>query len=89
MGIVAWIVFGLAVGIVARAVVPGRQAMGFVPTALLGIAGGVIGGVLAEVLWGSPATAVRSQGFVGSVMGAMVLLVVVELATAPRRRGAI
>ena len=45
---VSWIVFGLFVGIVARLLVPGRQRIGVLWTLGLGIAGAVIGGVIAE-----------------------------------------
>ena len=37
MGIIAWIVFGFVVGLIARAVVPGRQGLGFIMTTVLGI----------------------------------------------------
>ncbi len=43
MGIIAWIVFGFIVGLIARAIVPGRQGMGLLMTALLGIF--IVGGV--------------------------------------------
>ena len=45
---ISWIVFGLFVGIVARLIVPGRQRIGVLWTLGLGIAGSVIGGVIAE-----------------------------------------
>jgi uncharacterized membrane protein YeaQ/YmgE (transglycosylase-associated protein family) len=51
MGIISWIIWGLFVGAIARLLLPGRQAIGFLWTIALGIAGAVIGGVLAtEVL---------------------------------------
>ncbi|MBX5470565.1 MAG: GlsB/YeaQ/YmgE family stress response membrane protein [Thermoleophilaceae bacterium] len=51
MGILSWIVWGLVVGAVARLLHPGRQAIGFVMTIALGIAGSLIGGfVSTEVL---------------------------------------
>jgi uncharacterized membrane protein YeaQ/YmgE (transglycosylase-associated protein family) len=64
--------FGLVVGIVAKFLMPGHDPGGFIVTALLGIAGGWVGGQLGQWLgWykeGSPA------GFGLSVVGAMVLL---------------
>ena len=86
MGIIAWIVFGFVIGLIARAVVPGRQAMGFVMTTLLGVAGGIVGGLVASALGGGPATGFRTAGFLGSVLGAIILLHVAGMVTGPRHR---
>ena len=51
MGIISWIIWGLFVGAIARLLLPGKQAIGFLWTIGLGIAGSIIGGFLAtEVL---------------------------------------
>lgn len=86
MGIIAWIVFGFIVGLIARAVVPGKQGMGFVLTTLLGVAGSLVGGLVASALSGGSATAFQPSGFLGSLIGAVVLLVVAGLVMRPRRR---
>jgi uncharacterized membrane protein YeaQ/YmgE (transglycosylase-associated protein family) len=86
MGIIAWIVFGFIVGLIARAIVPGRQSMGLVMTALLGIAGSVIGGLIASALGSGDATGFHGAGFIGSLLGAIVLLFLAERVTGPRRR---
>jgi uncharacterized membrane protein YeaQ/YmgE (transglycosylase-associated protein family) len=87
MGIIAWIVFGFIVGLIARALVPGKQGMGFIMTTLLGVAGSLIGGVVASALFGSgDATRFHPTGFIGSLIGAIVLLLVVGMATGGRRR---
>jgi uncharacterized membrane protein YeaQ/YmgE (transglycosylase-associated protein family) len=74
MHIIGWIVFGLVVGIVAKFLMPGRDPGGFVLTAVLGIAGALVGGFLGRSLgWyreGDPV------GFVVAVLGAILLLVV-------------
>jgi uncharacterized membrane protein YeaQ/YmgE (transglycosylase-associated protein family) len=88
VGVIAWIVFGLIVGLVARAVVPGRQSMGFVMTTLLGVAGSLAGGLVATALAGGADAGLRTSGFVGSVVGAIVLLIVAGMVTAPRKRTA-
>jgi uncharacterized membrane protein YeaQ/YmgE (transglycosylase-associated protein family) len=71
-GILGWIVFGLVVGIVAKLMMPGRDPGGFVITALLGIAGALVGGFLGRAMGlygpGDPA------GFLMSTLGAVVLL---------------
>ncbi len=86
MGIIAWIVFGFIVGLIARALVPGRQGMGFIMTTLLGVAGSLIGGVVASALWGGSATRFEPSGFIGSLIGAIVVLVIAGMVMGPRRR---
>ncbi len=49
MGILAWIIFGFIIGLIARAVVPGKQALGFVMTTVLGIVGSIVGGIAALI----------------------------------------
>lgn len=88
MGIIAWIVFGFIVGLIARAVVPGKQGMGLIMTTLLGVAGSLIGGVVATALFrgGGTATGFHPTGFIGSLIGAVLLLVIAGMVTGPRRR---
>jgi uncharacterized membrane protein YeaQ/YmgE (transglycosylase-associated protein family) len=86
MGIIAWIVFGFIVGLIARAVVPGKQGMGFVMTTLLGVAGSLVGGLVASALSGGSATGFHATGFLGSLIGAVVLLVIAGMVMGPRRR---
>lgn len=50
MGIIAWIVFSLIAGVIAKLVMPGRDGGGFILTCILGIIGVVVGGWLAP-LW--------------------------------------
>jgi uncharacterized membrane protein YeaQ/YmgE (transglycosylase-associated protein family) len=86
MGIIAWIVFGFIIGLIARALVPGRQSMGFIMTTVLGVAGSLIGGFVGQAISGGDATGFHGAGFIGSLIGAIVLLLVVGAATGPRRR---
>jgi uncharacterized membrane protein YeaQ/YmgE (transglycosylase-associated protein family) len=76
---IATIVIGLIVGILARFLMPGRDPMGFVLTAILGIIGAALGGWLGRVMGlysaGEPA------GFVMAVIGAMVVLFIYRLLT--------
>jgi uncharacterized membrane protein YeaQ/YmgE (transglycosylase-associated protein family) len=70
-------IFGLIVGLVARALLPGRDPAGLIVTCLLGIAGGWVGGWLGKQLGmykeGSPV------GFLMSVVGAMILFFVYRM----------
>ena len=87
MGIIAWIVFGFVVGLIARAVVPGRQGMGFILTTVLGVAGALIGGLVSSALFGGgSATRFEPAGFIGALIGAILLLVIFGAVTGPRRR---
>lgn len=50
MGILAWIIFGLIVGAIAKFIMPGTQGGGWLITIILGIVGALIGGFLAGAL---------------------------------------
>jgi uncharacterized membrane protein YeaQ/YmgE (transglycosylase-associated protein family) len=76
MSILMFILFGLIVGFLARAIMPGRQSMGFVGTALLGMAGSFLGGILGNVIQGVPILTLHSSGFIGSVIGALLVLAI-------------
>ena len=71
-GVLGWIVFGLVVGIIAKLVMPGRDPGGFIVTALLGIAGALLGGFIGRFagLYGPGDAA----GFIMSTLGAVALL---------------
>jgi uncharacterized membrane protein YeaQ/YmgE (transglycosylase-associated protein family) len=51
MGIIAWIILGLAAGLIARMLVPGKSREGIVITTLIGIAGALLGGFLATKMF--------------------------------------
>ncbi len=76
MAVLGWIVFGLVIGLIARAIMPGAQPMGFILTALLGIAGSFIGGWLGTLLFGNGGQpdASHAAGWIGSIIGALILL---------------
>jgi uncharacterized membrane protein YeaQ/YmgE (transglycosylase-associated protein family) len=86
MGIIAWIVFGFVIGLLARAVVPGRQHMGLIMTTLLGVAGSLAGGLVASAIGGGSLTDLHGAGFLGSLIGAVLLLVIAGVATRPRHQ---
>ena len=52
MGIISWAIWGLFVGLVARALLPGRQPLGFLWTIALGLAGSLVGGFVATEILG-------------------------------------
>jgi uncharacterized membrane protein YeaQ/YmgE (transglycosylase-associated protein family) len=72
MGILAWILFGLVVGIIAKLLMPGRDPGGFIVTILLGIAGALLGGFIGRAMgFYGPG---QSAGWLMSIGGAIVLL---------------
>jgi uncharacterized membrane protein YeaQ/YmgE (transglycosylase-associated protein family) len=50
--IIGWIVFGLIAGLIAKAIMPGKDPGGCIITTLLGIAGALIGGFIGRALFG-------------------------------------
>lgn len=75
MGIIAWIVFGLLAGLVAKLLMPGRDPGGFFITILIGIAGALVGGFIASGLGFGGITGFNLGSFVIAVAGAIVLLI--------------
>jgi uncharacterized membrane protein YeaQ/YmgE (transglycosylase-associated protein family) len=77
MGIISAIFIGLIVGAIAKFLMPGRDPGGWIVTILIGLAGSFIGTYLGQALAfyraGEPA------GFVGSIVGAMILLLLYRL----------
>jgi len=73
-GILGWIIFGAIVGIVAKLLHPGRDPGGFLVTILLGIAGSVLGGFVGHAI--GLYRQGQGAGFIMSVLGAIVLLVI-------------
>ena len=86
--IIYLLIVGIIAGYLARLLVPGRDNIGFGRTVLLGIVGSFIGGFLGYVLMGKDMAdgAVQPSGIVGSILGAVLALVVYNAAT--HRRGA-
>lgn len=68
------ILIGFVVGLIARAIMPGSQKMGFIMTSVLGIAGS-----MAAFYGGAALGLTGPVGFIGSVIGAIVLLFAYEL----------
>lgn len=77
MSIILFVVFGLVVGLLARAILPGRQSMSMGMTALLGIAGSFMGGFVMSLITHSRFDEFNTAGLIGSVAGSLLLLVLV------------
>jgi uncharacterized membrane protein YeaQ/YmgE (transglycosylase-associated protein family) len=76
MGVILFILFGLIVGLVARALMPGRQPMGFILTALLGMAGSFVGSYIGGLIQGDGDVVVADDPYnwIGAILGTLLLL---------------
>lgn len=82
MSIIIMIIVGFIVGLIARAIMPGSQSLGIIMTTILGIVGSVVAGFLGQSLgWYTPG---EPAGWIGSVVGAIIVLFVVGLVTKKR-----
>lgn len=87
MGIIGWIILGLAAGAIAKAILPGNQGGGWLITLLLGVVGALLGGFI-----GSAVFRIGLEGFFSiqtwllAIGGAIVVLLIYGLATRGSRR---
>jgi uncharacterized membrane protein YeaQ/YmgE (transglycosylase-associated protein family) len=87
--IVVLIVIGLIVGLVARLLVPGRDNIGLLGTILLGIVGSFVGGFLWELVefHHIETDHFQSVGIIGSIIGAIVVLLILRVTGQERGHG--
>ncbi|AYR21088.1 MULTISPECIES: GlsB/YeaQ/YmgE family stress response membrane protein [Alcaligenes] len=77
MGIISMIIVGFIVGLLARAIMPGDQKMGWIMTTILGIVGAFVAGYLGQAMgWYVPG---QGAGWIGSIVGAIIVLFVYGL----------
>ena len=79
MGIIAWIVFGLLAGWVAKMLVPGRDPQGCIITMVIGVLGAVIGGFIGSWLGFGAVTGFNLKSFLIAVVGSVLLLALYHL----------
>ena len=88
MGILSWIVIGLLAGLLARAIVPGKQSLSIWMTLLLGLAGSLLGGFIASLFTDARGfNAFEPSGLIGSVLGAIAVLLIYGWAVSRRQGG--
>jgi uncharacterized membrane protein YeaQ/YmgE (transglycosylase-associated protein family) len=73
------ILIGIVIGVLARLILPGRQHIGFFVTILLGIAGAVIGGVIASAIGEGD---IWELNFVGTIVGIVAAIGLIAAAEA-------
>ncbi len=77
------LIIGLIVGAIAKFIMPGKDPGGIIVTILIGIAGALLAGFLGRALgWYTEGDA---AGFIASVIGAILLLLIYRLLTGNRR----
>ena len=83
MSIIAWIVLGLAAGLLANMLIPGRRQQGLILTCLIGIAGALLGGWLATKLFHIRTLHgfFNASTWLTAIAGAAVLLLAYHLVT--------
>ncbi|MGZ5584342.1 MAG: GlsB/YeaQ/YmgE family stress response membrane protein [Usitatibacter sp.] len=83
MSIIWAIIIGFIVGLVAKFLMPGRDPGGFIITTLLGIVGALVATFLGQALgiYGAG----QSAGFIGAVVGAIIVLAIYHMVRGRRR----
>ena len=76
MGLIGTLIVGLVVGAIARFIMPGEQKMGWIMTILLGVGGSFAAGFVGQALGWYQAG--QGAGWIASIVGALVLLFVVN-----------
>lgn len=78
LALLSWIITGLIVGLIARALVPGKQALGWIMTIILGIVGAFVGGLISSAIWPTwnvePNVSTMWPGWIMSVLGGVLVL---------------
>jgi uncharacterized membrane protein YeaQ/YmgE (transglycosylase-associated protein family) len=76
MGIIIFLIVGLLAGLLARAIVPGKDSMGILATLLLGIIGSFVGGAIWSLFTDDKLLDFHAGGLILSVVGAVVALLI-------------
>ena len=83
MGLLYTLLIGLVIGVVAKFLMPGRDPGGCIITMLIGIAGSFVASYLGQAMgWYAPG---QPAGFIFSVIGAMLLLLIYRMLFGRRR----
>lgn len=86
MEILAWIIFGLIAGGLAKFIMPGKDPGGCLVTMLIGIAGALIGGFIGRAFGRQAATGFDLVSLLLAVLGAVILLGLYRFIMGRRRR---
>ena len=82
-GFLGWIVIGALAGIIAKAIMPGKDPGGCIITILLGVAGALLAGFIGKAIgWYEPG---EGAGFIAAILGAIIILFIYRLVGGRRR----
>ena len=78
VGIIGWIILGALAGVIAKAILPGDDPGGIIITPLIGIAGALIAGFIAQAIgFGDPIDEFFDWStWIAAIVGAVVLLLI-------------
>ncbi|CAM3978113.1 GlsB/YeaQ/YmgE family stress response membrane protein [Helcobacillus massiliensis] len=84
--IISWIIIGAIIGLIARAIMPGRQAMGLGATIVLGVVGAIVGGFIGGLFGGNGVAGIINNPWsigtiILAVIGALIVMFVYGLIT--------
>ncbi|MDK7749534.1 GlsB/YeaQ/YmgE family stress response membrane protein [Brevibacterium sp. UMB10442] len=79
--IISWIIIGGLIGLIARAIMPGKQGMGFMMTVILGVVGAIVGGFIGGLLGGDGVSGIMNNPWslgtiLLAVIGALIVMVI-------------
>jgi uncharacterized membrane protein YeaQ/YmgE (transglycosylase-associated protein family) len=91
MGIIGWIILGLLAGAIAKAILPGDDPGGIIVTMIIGIVGALLGGFLAQVLFGNDTVDefFDISTWLTAIIGSIILLLLYRVVVGRGRRRAL
>lgn len=84
LALIAWLVMGLVAGALGRFFLPGEPRLGWIASLSAGLAGALLGGLLATALGFGGLAGFDVRGFVTATLGAILALLVVRLLRLPK-----
>ena len=85
MGLIAWVVLGLIAGLIAKALMPGKDPGGCIITVIIGIVGAVLGGFLATMLGFGGISGFDLRSIFIAILGSFILLAIWRMISGRRR----
>ncbi len=87
MGIIGWILLGLVAGVIAKAILPGDDPGGIIVTMIIGVAGALLGGWLASLLFNADPMDefFDISTWLTAIIGAIILLLIYRMVVGRRR----
>lgn len=87
ISILVWAAFGLVAGLLAKAIMPGKDPGGFIVTILIGVAGAILGGYISQLLGfanDGQVSFLSPKDWIFAIVGALIILFVWKKFLAPK-----